>query len=347
MKIIRIINILIASIILTYYIWFQFIRERLPRDIPFDLSLIGFFILLSIIIVFMLIIKREIKPINSNYKGFLLKILSILFQPFYTLNNFLQHNNYFRFACIKIFKLFFKYLFSTVNYTKNTADIRVLIFIWTFIPRILLLMIFYVDIFYFHQLYFIYVFAIISFMPLLYKYFIYLMKKYEEEFITFLENWYEIEEINTNELPLDGENYTTIRAFVDMQSFNLYFSSTSLLYKCSLKYNLIQKYYPHIKNWADLNQQQINFLEKDFHDLIPLIIKMNYFFFAYTIDIKDIIQDTKKLNILLYSLYLIGWLYILIISLPTFHLLPFEEILLKSFQDNFEPFSNLLLKIEK
>lgn len=36
--------ILLGFFLVMYYIWFRFIRERLPRDIPFNLTFINFFI---------------------------------------------------------------------------------------------------------------------------------------------------------------------------------------------------------------------------------------------------------------------------------------------------------------
>ena len=35
--------IICGFIFITYYLWFRFIRERLPRDIPFDLTFLSFF----------------------------------------------------------------------------------------------------------------------------------------------------------------------------------------------------------------------------------------------------------------------------------------------------------------
>ena len=42
---------------LSFFIWVRFIRERLPRDIPFDLSFYGMLILIIILTIYFFAIK--------------------------------------------------------------------------------------------------------------------------------------------------------------------------------------------------------------------------------------------------------------------------------------------------
>lgn len=341
----EIIYIIFSFVLFTYYIWFKFIRKHLPKDIPFTLSLLKLIILLSIIITFIIMLKHIFKPIQSDQSKILEKMKLLLIKPFFILDNFLQHNNYFHLVFKNLVQLLFKFLFYKLDYTKNSVDVRIFFLIWTFTPRMLMIILFYIDIFYLHKLFLIYIFVYLNVIPLLFKYFIYLMKKYKEEYITFLETWYEVQEIsednNINYLPLDGNNYTTVRTFLNMQTISLGFSSYK--YQCSLKWEIIHKYFPNIKNMSDLTKQQIIFLEKDFYNLIILVTHLDYFFSHYNYHATEFNKVIKLFFIFIYLLYLIGWLYILIISLHTFHLTILENLFLQHFHDIIEPFSETLL----
>jgi len=68
-KIYQFIIIILGIIMLLAFIWLRFIRTRLPKEIPFDFSLLGFLILLNLcgVYVYILIsLLRKPKPMNKN-----------------------------------------------------------------------------------------------------------------------------------------------------------------------------------------------------------------------------------------------------------------------------------------
>ena len=75
--------------IILWYFWYNYIRMRIPRDIPFNLSLISTSTLLIIITCFVIIIYRLLKPhpTNSHFKIYLSKILKPVSQFDYLFRN--------------------------------------------------------------------------------------------------------------------------------------------------------------------------------------------------------------------------------------------------------------------
>ena len=102
-------------------------------------------------------------------------------------------------------------------------------------------------------------------------------------------------------------------------------------------------------------RKDIIFLEKF---LLPVNLNKNVCddllqFYINIAVLKDSINWAKKyfsnyflnLHILINIITLICWIYILIVSLHTFHFTEFDVRYLKNFQDIYEPFSNLILNI--
>jgi hypothetical protein len=80
-KMMKIINFLLSTlsvICIGFVFWFRFIRERLPREVPLELSLLGFMFILFICILYLLNItlilfsaKMPVKNIFQNKDMFL------------------------------------------------------------------------------------------------------------------------------------------------------------------------------------------------------------------------------------------------------------------------------------
>ena len=82
----KILLIFLGIIILGYYIWFRFIRERLPRDIPFDLSFISLFVLIIICVSYIYKIYKIIKPSKSNILTSISPLLNVIVKPLLLVN---------------------------------------------------------------------------------------------------------------------------------------------------------------------------------------------------------------------------------------------------------------------
>src|ERR1700759_5427691 len=82
----------IFSIVL--YFWGRFIRERLSRNIPFELTLWSLSLLIIIIICFIIAIKHLIKPKISSLYQIIYPTLLKMYQPVYIINDIIKDNKY-------------------------------------------------------------------------------------------------------------------------------------------------------------------------------------------------------------------------------------------------------------
>ena len=96
-KLFKTILILLGLGMFSGYMWMRFIRKRLPKDIPFNFSILGFFILIYICIIFAFIIFSLIKSLdnkdssNSIFKKIIKELVDAIFLPLYTLDQFIKN----------------------------------------------------------------------------------------------------------------------------------------------------------------------------------------------------------------------------------------------------------------
>jgi hypothetical protein len=50
----KLLSVIVTLILCVGYIYLRFLRERLPKDIPFELTVLGFFILINIHNIYLL-----------------------------------------------------------------------------------------------------------------------------------------------------------------------------------------------------------------------------------------------------------------------------------------------------
>ena len=142
---------------------------------------------------------------------------------------------------------------------------------------------------------------------------------------------------------------------------------------CDMTWVLMDKHNKENPNmqlcYRDLTPEQRKLLSKEFYRLTPVLISISTFLFnhdsilewygnpepaifkdpVYGHRARKLIKGPYMLYIRWASVILIGgyltcWGYILLVSLPTFHLLNFEIVFLESFQDIMNPFSDDILK---
>ena len=72
--------IALGFILFSIYIYYRFIRERLPKDIPFNLSVLGFFLLIQVCCIYTYIIWKYLKP-KKEPNEFFIQISNFIFEP--------------------------------------------------------------------------------------------------------------------------------------------------------------------------------------------------------------------------------------------------------------------------
>jgi len=367
---------LLGFIMMLILFWGQYLRPRLPRDIPFHLTLFRLFLLLFTCLVFILVLKQLIRPKPSKVFIYIYPYLypyhQIIFQPLAALDLAIRDSLFIK-SIIKWFAQHLSYI--TFMYSYQTLLLH---FFLTFIPRILLLILFILDIFYFKKLELMYIYIWLGFIPLFIRYVKYILEQTLEDYILYLDPLYEGYVIPQNKEQqeewndlhqCDWEERKYSYYAKPIREFIFYKTTTYEEYKYAPvpTWAVIQKYYTsneiHEKCLGDRNQMPKDMkevVERDFYALIPLALNLEIFMTRYNYIIKegnsvtdyDITFNIKRRyplkdwNIGIYSIYLSCWIYILVISISTFTLSGNELIILTNFLDNLEPFTNVMLDHE-
>jgi hypothetical protein len=188
----------------------------------------------------------------------------------------------------------------------------------------------------------------VGLIPQVVKYYIYVIKSFKEEYIEYLDELYCVdayEETMSIRKFIEDKAYCYIR----IEAFNETMDMTRCI--CGFQLSLYDK---HNKKYVwDVTEEENIAWKKDFYYMISIVVDIDRF-----LDSHDFIVDryTNKMSkhrgkrlyiiwvsVVVYSGYLICWVYVLLVSLPTFHLLNVEMVFLESFQDIMSPFTNDVL----
>ena len=221
-KINQFLLILLGLNMVSLYLWFRFIRARLPREIPFHLSFLGMIILFFICSIYIyclfLILKRNkhknYNPFQNIPFIFFENAICIQNQDYY---NILKQNREKQISEEKklseepIFTIFFKFFLSPLvqldyvvkNYFGKIEEIiKKLIFfkktsklliLFELFPKIVISLVLLIETFYFHYLSLLYKVILLGIFILVEKYFIFSIKKIQEKLISLVEKTIYIE----------------------------------------------------------------------------------------------------------------------------------------------------------
>lgn len=353
--------ILLGFILISTYFWLRFIRERLPKDIPFSLSQIGFFILLYICCIYAYIVISYVR--SSVQTNTLNAFINTLYKPLEDFDYFWKHlplveSPYRKFALWAAYKLDFFIIHTNLFY-----------FIFAILPRLLLILIFSIDIFWFSKLYYIYKFLFLGIFLFLNRYIIYSLKMLKKDLINdfklnYLSDiWTDYEfgihpsEYPENYDPNDPDNEEVqermalpIEVFVDYYINNLVYKNKEISY--SPAYNFQRSFYDKIYEEHNLKKTPYQFnisadIQKYYlkktDSLIKIILDTAKVieFYSFTNTQNKAFNYTK---IFIFSSYLICWLYVLIISASADNVSEILNLLYKILFENIEePFSGIFL----
>lgn len=308
---------------LSLYIWNRYIRERLPKDIPFILTNLGFYILLYICILY-LVLSVSLIVNHKSENSFINNALNIIYKPLKLLDESIKNNN--------IIKPYYEKLLLEIVIV--TRDMLVKIFENPFLnlsiffqifPRIILVLTLIVDVFWFQQLYYIYKVIFISILILFGKYFIYSLKYAKEQYIQILENM--ADTILTNHHLPDEEsslmNSRTIREFIDIQTEALVYEDLKYRY-IALDHNILLE---ETKNTI-------------FEGFLEIAIMLSVYIEEYHCAEKY--SRIRYIKIFIFTMYFICWFVILLLSIQVSDMnLIFSCILICN--EMLEPFSDTKL----
>lgn len=314
----KILLAIMGFIMCLIYTYLKFIRERLPRDIPFSLSLIRFSIILFTCFVLMYAIYVKLEKKKSAKSNIYRIVLNVVTQPLETFDDYLKTQTRFH--------IYYKNSLKNFIEKSKNSNIYFIIYNCSLFAKVTLVIAFIIDVYFLHKLSIIYELLPLSFIILLINYLMYSLKKFETHLIEDMSPL--IEKISVEysdylisyhreyimdvdpENEVDREMYLTLDNFVQFQ----------MLVESERPDNLREEYFfGIILNEKNYSTEIVNLLEKELYGKIKLAVTTALLSYEYEkiTDSSFYYKEYTTINLLIIMNYLLTWLYILIVSLHT------------------------------
>ena len=323
--------IFIGFIIVCWILWSRFIRERIPKDIPFELTELRFYILLYICGIYLYIVISIIKPREQN--TFITRLVDILFTPLTLLDSSIKNNQHIK----SYYNDFLEYIIPILDNMRFYERIFFVILI-QLVPRFIFVSILLVDAFWIGKLEIVYYFIWLPIFPLIYRYIKYSIKSAKEEYISYLESIYQnIWLLEKNEE--EDEYYSNHRedtkkaktkyhdTYVTLQEYikiHLEVVENNITNDTNLDYITIPSPNPETYKRYRINKNNLDLelTNQDYEELYKTFYKIqpNLLILVEFLDIQKIISEIwyiRLLKVVIYTGYLICWSYILFRSLSS------------------------------
>lgn len=315
---------LLGFFLLILFIWFRFIREQLPRDIPFTLDLlkfIGLFATCSMLFIILLkIISIYYFPLPVGEQAF--NIFSFLTKPLEILDQSIKNHDSIKPHYIKVFV----FLLAKIKlYYKSLISLEITL-------RMTILFTFLMDVFIFHKFSYFYK-AIYLFIPIyIIQYLFYCLNTMITDYKSYLDNRIEIR------VPTILSPIISIDCLIDEQTNAILEGKEPLPICMLLKHNFIVILLKKLNlssGWTINNRLLHERHRGNINFMVDINITLRH--------IESYKNDFHYVKIVNLTLYLIGWYYILVISFYSLNLLEIVEFLLPTLKILEEPFSGVLL----
>jgi hypothetical protein len=322
--------ILLGLLILIWFIWIRFIRVRLPKDIPFNLNELSFYVLLWICVIYLYIVIRLIKPKNPH--PWVTKVVEILYTPLLTLDNFIKMQR-------NVFTPYRKLLIKFIDYL-NELSVHQFIVIYTLsqiIPRLILVSILSFDVFYMHKINIFYSFILLGAIPLLHRYIKYSLKDGKSKLLKILTDKYKrVHLCDRNKVyEEDWEYYPEYMPYHDkyltIEEYYQFLVEDTVNFKENKIVYIADVYSPEsvYNQYAfdkygtlnvELTSEDSKNIRKDFHLIMPYLVDLTINLNFY--EKIDEIFWIKYLRIGIFTEYFLCWSHILMVSYEKVELFP-------------------------
>lgn len=356
--------ILLGLFCFVIYFWNRFLRIRISKELPLNLSIIKFFFIFNICIIFIFILFSLIFPRKNNQ--IIEQIITWLFIPLIEFDKYLKSINVIK----NLNQVFYNKMYGKLSFL--IIDTNWFFIIFWLIPRLILLSALWIDIFIFHRLHYKYMVILFGLLLFFNSYFKYSLKNNKEELIKYHKN--NIESILTPYVPKihpaeltsdynpddpDEEDDSEFMA-LPLETF-IEFQTNSIVYQNIIRkiinikatmtlYDLLWNKYFNLQKTPDesyfnlvSNKQKERFIFDKKDEFIKREIEnitiISLFLEYYNKNINQQ-KEIKNIKILIYLNYLICWLYVLIISFHTLDLQKLIVTLLRTSLTLQEPFSD-------
>jgi|ERR1700729_1218502 len=348
--------ILLGIAIFLTFIWLRFIRKRLPKDIPFQFTIIGFSLIVFLCLMYSFLTYSLLRKNKTNsFSNIIKEISTLIFMPLELLDDFLKN----KLDANNILKIIIPILDYTIIKT-NIYYYSLII-----LPRLVLLSVLMVDTFIFNKLFFIYKALFLGIFLLSNVYIIYSLRKTKTNLIILFETYlsqghinipyvYELYELlrvdaEKNDDEYDDEDWDHTQPTINIKPDM--FVEYQLTISEKLSYNLAssnkcRNIIAEKENITleELNKKYFKYIDKVLNFLIEnleRILQIAYILQKY--EVTHNMQKIKNIKLLIYTNYLLCWLYILIVSIHTLNIYDIIIMLIRTFLSIPEPFSDIIL----
>lgn len=322
MKVKILINFLIAflSLLLFFgFLWFRFVRERLPKNIPIDLSTMGFIIITFICVMYAIGILLILLGKTTN--NFVPDSTLLLYKPFEYFTEIKGIQPYFS-----------KYLLKFTTYLEK-KNMQNLYIIFELIPRTLLVIFFAIDVFYFKNIWTFYTILPIGLLIFIAKFIKYCIQFILQKNISIINERADIHCFNFK--TEEGSSLISTKDFIKEQAYRKLNSLSLVEYAVFFNIQYVKSLRVRLNIPNNLGIDTEKFKKR-------IVSGINLALALYILILKYTQQQLrfKYLTLCILVLYLISWTYILYVSFPSLNLITFIELLP---QNSEEPFSGLTL----
>jgi hypothetical protein len=301
----------IGLIFLISYIWHRYIRERLPRDIPFQLTIFGFLFLSFICITYAASILISLSNKKQQLDDIFKLITDYLLKSVDYLTELLLDN--------KITALLFEKYFIKFSHTIKKIGYDKVFIILELIPRSILVIVFCIDVFYFGCIKYFYNIILLSIFVLCSKFVLYLLKHVMNKNIQTIDRRSEL--LCINYVDVGKLRYIPIVAatqFVHEQVRRELANLNDLKYEPSFNIDYVtglRKRFNILKT--------IKFNTEKFSGEIRAILNLTVSRYKIIFLFEQKRSKLNPVNLIIQGLYLICWLYILFVSIS---ILPIDTL---------------------
>jgi hypothetical protein len=287
---------ILGAILFLLYMWYRFIRKRLPKDIPFHLTEYGCVILFYICCIYIFIIIMLIVTFQTK-NDTLSRIIDYIYKPLKVLDESIKENT----RVTYYHEIFIEAL------SKNSLSYSKIYYLFNIVPRLVLVMVLSLDTFYFHHLEYLYKIILIGLLIFLYKYFIYSLKYAKEYYILKLEKITNKIMTNYNKDPNDTDwSFLDVRDFIDIQTDSIFYNQHKYMTN-----PIPSGAYLALFALGTKAEQ----MQAEHHKLLNIIVPISVHLEEFDLR-NNFNSKIKYIKIGIFTTYLICWSYILIVSLP-------------------------------
>lgn len=294
-KIITIISSFIGACLFFTYIWYRFIRIRLPKELSenitiFQIVIFSLFLFLTILTLIYTILALCKKNIYSN--PWLNIIENTILKSLQDFDAFIKNN------CVMFDtrKTYCDFILERIGYflIKNKYKSIYILLILIFVPAVTMSLLFFIEVVFYNKIFIVYKVFYVLLLPLVIKYILYSIQIYININLQTIEPLIELTIENTNKIISLNDYFTLIK------------NHDKSICKMIIQKDIIKKNFLTLDQQEYMHNDIVSFLNFAFPMLIYLEIYENkkLVFQISTRIINSILYSTSLSYIILYGL---GW----------------------------------------